>query len=80
VTSLIRRDARFRALRAGVTGAIRRPGLRLTVDTADDLEFVRHVYADIGTLETVAPLTAIIAAADARIVRAMAHKRVKQGA
>ncbi|MCC7044664.1 MAG: NTP transferase domain-containing protein [Acidobacteria bacterium] len=80
VTSFIRRDGRFRALRAVAPGAIRRPGLRLTVDTADDLEFVRHVHSDLGSPDTMAPLTAVIAAADARIVRGMAQKRISQGA
>lgn len=80
VTSFIRRDGHFKALRAVAPGAIRRPGLRLTVDTPDDLEFVRHVYADLGTPETIVPLTAVIAAADARIVRGMVQKRIRQGA
>ena len=80
VTSLIRRDPHFKALRAVAPGAIRRPGLRLTVDTPDDLEFVRHVYADLGAPGTIVPLAAVIAAADARIVRGMAQKRISQGA
>src|SRR5690606_725432 len=70
VTSLIRRDARFSALRAVAPGALRRPGLRLTVDTADDLEFIRSVYGDLAATGAAIPdLTAVIAAADARIVR-----------
>lgn len=80
VTSFIRRDGRFRALRAVAPGSIRRPGLRLTVDTPDDLEFVRQVHGDIGAPDSIAPLTAVIAAADARIVRGMAQKRIRQGA
>ena len=80
VTSLIRRDTRFRALRAVVAGAIRRPGLRLTVDTADDLAFVRQVHADLEAPDGIPPLSAVIAAAEARIVRTMAGKRVRQGA
>jgi spore coat polysaccharide biosynthesis protein SpsF len=80
VTSLIRRDVRFKALRAVANGAVRRPGLRLTVDTPEDLEFVRQVYTDLGTPTHVLPLTAVIAAADARIVRGMAQKRIRQGA
>ncbi len=80
VTSFVRRDARFKALRAVVTGTIRRPGLRLTVDTPEDLAFVRQVHADLGEPETVVPLAAVIAAADARIVRGMVQKRVRQGA
>lgn len=80
VTSFVRRDARFKALRAVATGAIRRPGLRLTVDTPEDLAFVRQVHADLGEPDTVVPLAAVIAAADARIVRGMVQKRVRQGA
>ena len=43
VTSFVRRDARFRALRAVAPGDVRRPGLRLTIDTPEDLEFIREV-------------------------------------
>jgi spore coat polysaccharide biosynthesis protein SpsF len=80
VTSLIRRDGRFRALRAVAPGALRRPGLRLTVDTPDSLEFVRQVQADLGEVDVTVSLQAVIAAADARIVRGMAQKRIRQGA
>jgi len=80
VTSLIRRDARFSALRAVAPGALRRPGLRLTVDTADDLEFIRSVYGDLAATGAAIPdLTAVIAAADARIVRAIARKPIIRG-
>lgn len=80
VTSFIRRDGRFRALRAVAPGTLRRPGLRLTVDTPEDLEFARQVYADLGEVDAAVPLQAVIAAADARIVRGMAEKRIRQGA
>ncbi len=80
VTSFVRRDSRFRALRAVAPGGLRRPGLRLTVDTSDDLEFIRHVYADVGDSDALPALGVVIAAADARIVHGMAQKRVKQGA
>jgi spore coat polysaccharide biosynthesis protein SpsF (cytidylyltransferase family) len=76
VTSFIRRDPRFTALRAVAPGALRRPGLRLTVDTADDLAFVREVYADTCGEGSLPGLPEIIAAADARIVRAMAQKPI----
>jgi spore coat polysaccharide biosynthesis protein SpsF (cytidylyltransferase family) len=80
VTSLIRRDARFTALRAVAPGALRRPGLRLTVDTAEDLEFIRDVYGDLAaTGDRIPDLVAAIAAADARIVRAMARKPISRG-
>jgi len=80
VTSFVRRDGRFKALRAVAPGGLRRPGLRLTVDTSDDLEFVRHVYADVGTGDGLPALGVVIAAADARIVQGMAQKRIRQGA
>ena len=44
---------------------VRRPDLRLTVDTADDLDFVRRVLGQIRAKADPAPLQAIIAAADA---------------
>lgn len=76
VTSFMRRDTRFTALRAVAPGALRRPGLRLTVDTPDDLAFVREVYADTCGDDELPGLAAVIAAADARIVRAMAQKPI----
>jgi spore coat polysaccharide biosynthesis protein SpsF len=75
VTSLLRRDVRFRALRAMAPAALRRPGLRLTVDTAEDLEFVRAVHRSLGGGETLYPLEAIIRAADGWIVHAVAAGR-----
>src|SRR4051794_22885283 len=45
VTSFIRRDRRFRAICTMAPGHLRRPGLRLTVDTLTDLTFVRGVHA-----------------------------------
>lgn len=80
VTSFMRRDSRFKALRAVAPGSLRRPGLRLTVDTPDDLEFIRQVYDDIRGHDGEPPaLTAVISAADARIVRAMAQKPIFRG-
>jgi spore coat polysaccharide biosynthesis protein SpsF len=43
VTPFIRRDRRFTAVRAIATPVLRRPQLRLTVDTVEDLEFMRAV-------------------------------------
>lgn len=80
VTSFIRRDERFYAIRAVATGAVRRPGLRLTVDTAEDLDFARRVYEHLGEPDAIVPLKAVIAAADARIVKAMGDRALKQGA
>lgn len=80
VTSLIRRDVRFRALRAVAPGNVRRPGLRLTVDTAEDLEFIRQVWNACDAGDGHPELAALIAAADALIVRSIVPTRIKQGA
>lgn len=77
VTSFVRRDSRFRALRAVAPGHLRRPGLRLTVDTPEDLEFLREVYGSLGELSDLPPLEAVIRAADTLLVRHVAQKRVK---
>jgi spore coat polysaccharide biosynthesis protein SpsF len=77
VTSFIRRDARFQALRAMAPAAVRRPGLRLTVDTADDLEFVRAVHRSLGGGDDAYPLTALIRAADQCLVHAVAKSRTR---
>lgn len=64
VTTLIRRDPLFLALPALAPAAVRRPGLRLTIDTPADLAFMRRVFALVGAMpgEPV-PLADIIAAA-----------------
>jgi spore coat polysaccharide biosynthesis protein SpsF (cytidylyltransferase family) len=80
VTSFLRRDSRFRALRAVAPGDLRRPGLRLTVDTPEDLEFIREVYATLDVGQNVPPLTAVIKAADALLVKQVIQKRIRQGA
>jgi spore coat polysaccharide biosynthesis protein SpsF len=80
VTSLLRRDARFRALRAIGPGHLRRPSLRLTVDTAEDLAFVREVLAATEPSDRMPDLATVIAAADRLLVRDIAQKRMKQGA
>jgi spore coat polysaccharide biosynthesis protein SpsF (cytidylyltransferase family) len=80
VTSFVRRDARFRALRAVAPGDLRRPGLRLTIDTPEDLEFIREVYSTLDCGRDIPPLTAIIKAADALLVRSVVQKRIRQGA
>jgi spore coat polysaccharide biosynthesis protein SpsF (cytidylyltransferase family) len=67
VTSFMRRDERFKALSAIAPPALRRPGLRLTVDTAEDLSWVRRVFDQAERVIGTAPpasLTALIAAAD----------------
>lgn len=64
VTPLIRRDKRFFALPALAPGAVRRPQIRLTVDTAADLAFMRRVFALAGaTPGDPAPLAVLISAA-----------------
>lgn len=65
VTPLIRRDERFLALPALAPAGVRCPGLRLTVDTAADLAFVRRVFAYAGeTPGEVVELADLIAAAN----------------
>lgn len=77
VTSFVRRDARFRALRAMAPLAVRRPGLRLTVDTADDLEFARAIQRSLGGGEALHAVSAIIRAADTWIVQSVALRRTR---
>lgn len=49
MTPMIRRPDHFRVVRASaVTDAVRRPELRLTVDTPDDLSLVRGIYETFG--------------------------------
>ncbi len=64
VTPFIRRDARSRAVDSLAPTALRRPDLRFTVDTADDLEYMRRVYQEAGPGATPAALDLLIAAAD----------------
>jgi spore coat polysaccharide biosynthesis protein SpsF len=70
VTSLLYRDPRFVAVPVPAPAPLCRPELRLTVDTADDLAWVRRVFdhaarrrADSGSVGPMA-LAALIAAAD----------------
>lgn len=64
VTPFIRRDARSRAVDSLAPSALRRPDLRFTVDTPDDLDYMRRVYQEAGPSPSPAPLEALIAAAD----------------
>lgn len=75
VTSFVRRDSRFRALRAMAPLAVRRPGLRLTVDTSDDLEFARAIQRSLGSGDSLHAVSAIIRAADSWIVQSVAQRR-----
>jgi spore coat polysaccharide biosynthesis protein SpsF (cytidylyltransferase family) len=79
VTSFVRRYARFRALRAVAPGHLRRPGLRLTVDTSDDLAFVRTVLAATGS-SPMPPLADVIRVADELLVRSATRTQSRQGA
>ena len=69
VTPFIRRDARARAVDALAPSALRRPDLRFTVDSADDLDYMRRVYQEAGVSASPMPLEALIAAADRLRVR-----------
>jgi spore coat polysaccharide biosynthesis protein SpsF len=80
VTSFIRRDGRFIAAQVLAPMNVRRPGLRLTVDTADDLAFVRRLHRELGEPASPAPLAAVIAAADAVTTRGPAYEPLGLGA
>jgi spore coat polysaccharide biosynthesis protein SpsF len=62
---LYRNPGRFVAARRQAPPALRRPDIRLTVDTPEDLAFMRRVLKRAAAAGDPAPLTAIIAAADA---------------
>jgi spore coat polysaccharide biosynthesis protein SpsF (cytidylyltransferase family) len=64
VTPFLKRTPRFRALQALAPGRLRRPELRLTVDTEADLAFMQTLLAAVGPQTSPAPLSAFIAAAD----------------
>jgi spore coat polysaccharide biosynthesis protein SpsF len=63
VTPLLRGAASYFALAALAPGHLRRPGLRLTVDTEDDLSFMQKLLDAVGPGVFPAPLSAILAAA-----------------
>jgi len=64
VTPLVRRHRLFKTLDLAAPPAVRRPDLRLTVDTLGDLAYMRRVMADFAGDGPEPPLAAIIAAAD----------------
>ncbi len=72
VTPFVRRDGRSRAIDALAPTALRRPDLRFTVDTADDLDYMRRIYHEAGPAESPWPIDAFIAAADRLQARAEA--------
>ena len=69
VTSFLRRDGRFTAMRAVAPGHLRRPGLRLTVQTTQEAAFMDGVLSSTSTAAPDAPLDEIIAVAEAAVVR-----------
>jgi spore coat polysaccharide biosynthesis protein SpsF len=81
VTRFACRAAHFRALQTAAPPEIRRPDLRLTVDTQADLDFVRAVFeeAEAGSPRPV-PLAALIAAADRRARTAIEADIMGRGA
>lgn len=64
VTPLIRRGAGFFALAAIGPGHLRRPRLRLTVDTEDDLAFMQKLLEAVGPRPFPAPLATILDVTD----------------
>jgi spore coat polysaccharide biosynthesis protein SpsF len=81
VTSLIRRDPRFRALRAVAPGLMRRGGLRLTVDTPEDLAVAREIHAELGGGDDLVELPEVIQAAETVLIRGFALRgATKKGA
>ena len=73
VTPFIKRDGQFVAIDAIAPGALRQPALRLTVDTPEDLDFVRRVFSWLpGEGSAPAPL--------AEIIRAAARLRLSEAA
>jgi spore coat polysaccharide biosynthesis protein SpsF len=67
VTPLIRRDGRFRALDAIAPGHLRQAHLRFTVDTSDDLTFMRRLIAAAeAAAAPPVPLSALIMLASRR--------------
>ncbi len=73
VTLFVTRNlSRFRTAVTLAPMDLRRPDLRLTIDTPDDLAFMRRVLEKVDDGPDPAPLMAVIAAADAVIRRVKA--------
>ena len=64
VTPLIRHGRGFLALAAIAPGHLRRPGLRLTVDTEDDMAFMQKLFAAMGPHPFPAPLSMFLEVTD----------------
>jgi spore coat polysaccharide biosynthesis protein SpsF len=63
VTPFLKRDPRSAALAAIAPGHVRQPALRLTVDTREDLDYIRVLFEAVGGDVVAAPLAWIIACA-----------------
>jgi spore coat polysaccharide biosynthesis protein SpsF (cytidylyltransferase family) len=70
VTTFIRRDPRFHSLTTSAPAGVRRPELRVTVDTAEDLSFMRALAARMNNWAAEPELTHIIRTIDALAVEA----------
>jgi spore coat polysaccharide biosynthesis protein SpsF len=79
VTPFVRRDGRFRAIRLLAPPALRRPTLRLTVDTHEDLEFARAIVAACDAADPIPALGDVIRIAE-RLQQPDAPTRTKRGA
>jgi spore coat polysaccharide biosynthesis protein SpsF len=67
VTTFIKRDTtRYRVVQAAAPAALRRPDIRLTVDTPEDLAYVRRLFAWAGGEEPT--LSRLIQAAETAAV------------
>jgi spore coat polysaccharide biosynthesis protein SpsF len=70
VTPYLKRpELRYRTLEPLAPAAVRRPDLRLTVDTPADLHFMADVLTNCGYGTCATPLAAIIRSADRRLQR-----------
>jgi spore coat polysaccharide biosynthesis protein SpsF len=65
VTPFLRNPAHgYRAISVSAAASVCRPDLRFTVDTPEDLEWIRQVYAQAGAGAATLPLIGLIRAAD----------------
>jgi spore coat polysaccharide biosynthesis protein SpsF len=64
VTPFLQRDPRFVAIRAEPPPSLRVPALRFTVDTPDDLAFMRRLFEGLAPSALPLPLAALIDAVD----------------
>ena len=80
VTSLVRRDPRFCAVRAVAPSVLRRGGLRLTVDTPDDLAVAREIHTEIGRGDDLTDLADVIQAAETVLIRGFAFRGTRRDA